>query len=128
MKKVIIFLLSTIIVLGGIYFAGSGFIVRNDVYLTDFSVSEDGSEMTLYVGVTGSAGYIRTFKDVSSEKEIADLKFYSAFGGVNGSISKKDSFQIVLSEKTKEIRFYSENSFYPVLIKNEVSGEWEKVK
>lgn len=34
-----------------------------DVVLVDYSVSEDGTEITLDVGIPTSIGYIRGFKD-----------------------------------------------------------------
>ena len=35
---------------------------RDDVMIEDFSVSADGSEMTLKAGIAGSAGYLRKAK------------------------------------------------------------------
>ncbi len=123
-KKVLTMILAVIVMLGGVYFIGSGFTVRNDVVLYDFDVSEDGSSVTLNVGVSSSAGYIRDLKDISDEEEKIVLKFYSAFGGINGKIGSKNSFGISVTEESKEIYFADEL----LLKKNEITGQWERVK
>ena len=66
MKKkkilVIVIVVITILVLG--LFLGTGG-ERTDVYLKDFEVSSDGKKMTLEVGVSSSAGYVRKIKQTS---------------------------------------------------------------
>ncbi len=52
-------------VLVGVYFIGSGFNVREDVVLIDYAAPPDESEMTITVGAASSAGYTRTYKNVS---------------------------------------------------------------
>ena len=121
MKKAMIIILVAILIVG-VYFTGTGFSVRNDVVIYDFTVSEDGSYVTLNVGVSSSAGYIRAVKNISDEEEKADLQFYSAFGGINGKIGSKKSFQIPLTEKVKEI--YTGGQL--VLFKNEETEKWER--
>lgn len=71
-------------VLGGVYFIGSGFNVREDVVLIDYAAPPDENEMTITVGVASSAGYTRTYKNASDNPKVIKLQFYSAFGGVNG--------------------------------------------
>ena len=61
MKKKIIMLISIIILLIASFLIGTGFRKRTDVVLGDFAVSEDGSKITLHVGVASSMGYIRNF-------------------------------------------------------------------
>lgn len=125
MKKFVIIILTAVILLSGIYFIGSGLTVRSDAVLYDFTVSEDGSKMTINVGVSGSVGYIRSTKDVSDEDGKIKLKFYSAFGGINGSIGSRNSFDIYLAEESKEIYFCRGEQTELILFKNE-SGQWEK--
>lgn len=122
MKKVLIVILVAVVLLSGVYFIGSGFTVRNDVVLYDFTVSEDGSYITVNVGVSGSAGYIRAVKNISVEEEKINLKFYSAFGGINGSIGSRNSFDIYLTKEIKKIYIADEL----VLLKNEIAGQWER--
>ena len=60
-KKFIIILLGLIVmVIMGLFLATGR--ARTDVYLGDFELSKDGKTMTLKVGVSSSAGYIRKMK------------------------------------------------------------------
>ena len=63
MKKRIIAVIVILAVLVALFFIGTGFQKRMDVVLVDYSVSEDGTEITLDVGIPTSTGYIRGFKD-----------------------------------------------------------------
>lgn len=47
-----------------------------DVVLVDYSVSEDGTEITLDVGIPTSTGYIRGFKDNGSGVNHIILHFF----------------------------------------------------
>ena len=59
MKKRIIAVIVILAVLVALFFIGTGFQKRMDVVLVDYSVSEDGTEITLDVGIPTSIGYIR---------------------------------------------------------------------
>ena len=84
--------------------------------------------MTIAVGVASSAGYTRAVKNVSDNPEIMQLQFYSAFGGINGSIGENHRFVIEITPECKEIYFYRGKEFKLTLYKNETTGEWELVK
>lgn len=45
------------------FFVGSGFQKRTDVALYDYSLSENGKELTFFAHVSSSMGYIRGFAD-----------------------------------------------------------------
>ena len=66
MKKRIIAVIVILAVLVALFFIGTGFQKRMDVVLVDYSVSEDGTEITLDVGIPTSTGYIRGFKTTLS--------------------------------------------------------------
>ena len=51
MKKRIIAVIVILAVLVALFFIGTGFQKRMDVVLVDYSVSEDGTEITLDVGI-----------------------------------------------------------------------------
>ena len=89
MKKKIIVLITIIILLIVSFLIGTGFQKRTDVILGDFAVSEDGSKITLHVGVASSMGYIRNFKDKGGGVKPHYLTFYSTFGGLNSSLGSK---------------------------------------
>ena len=85
-KKWIPILLAFLIgVFAGVLFVLPGFQRRTDVYLQDFSVSEDGSAVTVQTFTTGSMGYIRAME----AKQIGDeihCSFYRCLGGLNSSL------------------------------------------
>lgn len=124
MKKCLLSLLVVLALLYGLYFFGSGFTLRNDVHLVDFAAPAHGEDITIHVGISSSAGYTRTWKNVSDDPTVMDLEFYSAFGGINGSIAADDRFAIPLHEDCGEIRFLSFGDFRTVLVKDPVSGQW----
>jgi len=123
-KKKFIYIVIFIILVALVWIIGSGFIKRTDVYLSDYSVSKDGSEITLQVGVAGSMGYIRDFLNDTNETEIMEMQFYSTFGGFNSSIGAKNEFVILLNPECREIYFYHNDGFDLVLQKNQDTGEW----
>ena len=71
MKKFLpIFLALLISAALGILFVLPGFQKRTDVYLQDFSVSGDGSAVTIETFLTGSMGYIRAMEAKQMGDEI----------------------------------------------------------
>ena len=82
MKKKIIVVIAIICILLAGFLVGTGFQKRTDVVLFDYSVSEDGTTITLNVGVPTSVGYIRGFKDNGGGVKPHYLTFYSTFGGI----------------------------------------------
>lgn len=124
MKKKIIIISVLAILVAVAWIIGSGFIKRADVSLVDYSVSENGSEITLQVSVASSMGYVRGFLNNSKEVEVMEMEFYSAFGGLNGSIGAKNEFVTLLNPDCHEIYFYHNDGFDLVLQKNQDTGEW----
>lgn len=106
-----------------------GFTVQPSAYITDdFSVSEDGSEITFRVGVGASMGYIRTYRDEGGGNEPHYLKFYSAWGGFNSSLGAKSEFTLPLSPDDTEIHVYHGDAGYDLALqKDPASGEWYRV-
>lgn len=125
MKKKIIVSIAIIILLIASFLIGTGFLKRTDVVLGDFTISEDGSEITLNVGVASSMGYIRNFKDKGGGVKPHYLTFYSTFGGLNSSFGSKNTFTLELIPDDTEIYFNRAAGGYElVLVKNEETGEW----
>ena len=124
MKKKIITILVFVVLVAMAWIIGSGFIKRSDVYLVDYSLSKDGTEITLQVGLAGSMGYIRDFLNDTNETEFMEMQFYSAFGGFNSSIGAKNEFVILLNPECREIYFYHNDGFDLVLWKKQDTGEW----
>ena len=104
MKKYMSILAVLIIIAAGTLFVSSGFNKRTDVYLTGFSVSEDGSAITIKTSLSGSMGYIRDVK-IKKVDDAIYCSFYSSFGGLNSNIGAKNSFEIELNDSTVKIYF-----------------------
>ncbi len=126
MKKTFIIILAFAILVSVVWVIGSGFNKRTDVFLSDYSVSEDGNEITLQVGVLSSMGYVRGFLNDTNKTEVMEMQFYSTFGGLNSSIGAKGEFVIILNPECREIYFYHNDGFDLVLQKNHATGEWER--
>ncbi len=128
MKKKLSIIVVVLLLLYGGYYFGLGFSPRTDVVVVDFKVSEQQDQMTIYTSIASSAGYTRSVKNVSDDPEKMELKFYSAFGGINGSIGAKDEFDLPLSPECKEIYVLLYDDYRLTLAKNPTTGEWERIK
>ena len=127
MKKILIGLIVLLLLLFAVYFIGTGFVIRHDVILSGFSLSEDGAKITLSVGVTSSAGYVRSYRDVGGGVKPHMLEFYSAFGGINGAIGATDTVVLPLDSGDTQIFFSRPGKGYQlVLEKNPETGAWQK--
>jgi len=98
---------------------------RDDVMIEDFSVSADGSEMTLKAGIAGSAGYLRKAKvRYDDEYKTVLVDFYSTFG-INNPVGAEDTFVIPLKPDSENILFNRGNDYYAALAKD-ADGQWYK--
>ena len=98
---------------------------RDDVMIEDFSVSADGSEMTLKAGIAGSAGYLRKAKvRYDDEHKTVLVDFYSTFG-INNPVGAEDTFVIPLKPDSENILFNRGNNYYAALAKD-ADGRWYK--
>lgn len=98
---------------------------RDDVIIEDFSVSADGSEMTLKAGIAGSAGYLRKVKvRYDDEHKIVLVDFYSTFG-INNPVGAEDTFVIPLKPDSENILFNRGDNYYATFAKGE-DGQWYK--
>lgn len=126
-KLILISVIAVIVILTASFFVGTGFIERTDVILTDYSVSEDGTQITLNASVSSSMGYIRGFKNNGGGVKPHYLTFYSTFGGLNSKFGAKNEFVLEVNEDDSEIYFNRAGGGYElVLQKNTETGEWEK--
>lgn len=124
MKKRIIILatLIGIVVIG--FFVGSGFSKRADVVLLRYSVSEDGTFITLETFLASSMGYIRDIKTEQHDNGVY-CSFYSTFGWLNSSIGARNVFNIEVDDFCTEIYFDrvgEKNEL--VLKKDETTNMW----
>ena len=124
-KTLIIVSIIVIAVIGVGLFLASGR-ARTDVYLKDFEVSADGKTITLKVGVSSSAGYVRKMKRTSGSMNYY-FTFYSTFG-FNSKLGAKDTFTINIDDNVEEIYFYSGDGGYRKVLEKNDLGEWMIVK
>lgn len=123
----------TLITLGAVlaavllYMLLTGLSVRTDVFIGEYSVLPSGGVMTVRAGVMGSMGYIRSCKDVSGDPQRVELRFYSAFGGLNSSLGAQNAYLISLAPECTEIYVERPGGMKLVLQKNEETGQWERV-
>ena len=96
---------------------------RDDVMIEDFSVSADGSEMTVHAGVFSRAGYLRKI-NVSYDDHAVLVDFYSTFG-INNPVGAEDTFVIPLKPDSENILFNRGNDYYAAFAKGE-DGQWYK--
>lgn len=95
--------------------------VMDSVYIENFSLSPDGQTMTIRVAVGVSVGYTRSVT-VTQEGNAVRLTFHPAYGGINGKIGAKNTFEIPL--KPYQDQIYISPSGHG-LIRNE-QGQWER--
>ena len=125
MKKKIFLTIAVIVVLMLLMFICTGFRKRTDVVLFDYSVSEDGSTISLEIQVASSMGYIRGFKDKGGGVKPHYLTFYSTFGGLNSSFGSINEIELELSRDNTEIYFNRPGGGYElVLMKDIATDEW----
>ena len=124
-KKFIIILLGLIVmVIMGLFLATGR--ARTDVYLGDFELSKDGKTMTLKVGVSSSAGYIRKMKRSSGSTNYY-YTFYSTFG-FNSKLGAKDTFIIDIDNNVDEIYFYTGGKDYKKVLEKDDENNWIMVR
>ena len=125
MKKKIFLTIAVIVVLMLLMFICTGFRKRTDVVLFDYSVSEDGSAISLEIQVSSSMGYIRGFKDKGGGVKPHYLTFYSTFGGLNSSFESINEIELELSQDDTEIYFNRPGGGYELVLQKDIAAnEW----
>lgn len=128
MKKKATIVLTIIAALFLIYFVGTGFLKAASACILDYSISEDGRNITIHVGVPASMGYIRKAAVHQQSGGKLYIDCYSAFGGLNGSIGAKSSFTLPLEEDTAVIALYQGADCYREVLRRDTDGVWQRVK
>ena len=124
-KKYVAIIGILIITLMGLYVIGSGFRKMSQVYISDYEVSKDGTQMTIRVGVPKSIGYTRKISTIQKTDGTLCLDVYAAFGGINGSIGAKSEFIVPLKDETSVIAIYRSKDYYDPVIRKSENGEWQ---
>ena len=127
MKKTIIFssLILFCILLLSCVTIGSGFTKNENVFLTDFKITDDNKNVIMNVEISNSIGNVRDYKDIGGGVKPHYLIFYNAYGGINGKIKAKNQFILPISENDSEIYFYhGDGSYSLVLYKDKLTNQW----
>lgn len=122
--RIAIIALAVMIALTAIYLVAPGFNKMGNVFIVDYSVSEDGSEMTITVGVATSIGYVRKVSEHQQQGGKLYLDCYAAFGGINGSWGAKNEYTLQLDEDTEMIAIYRSPNCYDPVLKKDENGIW----
>ena len=117
--------LAAIILLLGIYAVGFGFTKITSVYVSDYIVSEDGTEMDIRIFVGSSVGFVRRVAARQEPDGRIYLDCYSAFGGINGSLGAKSEFVIGLPADADTI-LINRNDGYDVILVKDAGGVWQR--
>ncbi len=128
MKKVTIIFI-TLMFLFAAYYTCTGFVKREDVYLTDFTVHNDGDgeRIKLQCAVPTSVGYLRKMEVDGGGVKSLYLSFYSTFGGINSSIGSQEYFILDVMDYDNEIYFSRPGGGYElVLERDSETGEWQR--
>ena len=110
------------------YVVGSGFWKNGSVYVEDYSVSADGREITLDIGMTAAVGYIRKMEISQQMGGKLYIDCYAAFGGINGRIGAKNSFTLPLDEETEMIGIYRNENCYEEILHKDEDGTWRRTQ
>lgn len=126
MKKT--FLITSIIIIVlfiGLLLFGTGG-KMGSIFLDDYSIADDGNQMTLKVDVASSIGYVRTLKERQQGNK-KYITFYSTYG-LNSKIGANNEFQIDLDPEIDEIYFYRGEEGYVLLLqKRKDTNTWQQV-
>ena len=126
MKKKLVTVAIAAMVIFLIYFFGTGFLKNGSVYIDDYAVSEDGSTITLDIGVAASAGYIRDVTVHQQEGGKLYLDCYAAFGGFNGSLGAKRRFTLPIEKDTAIIGIFRSANCYEEVLYKDADGHWKR--
>jgi len=105
----------------------SGSFARTDVFMADYTYMES-NVITLRVGLAGSMGYVRSWRNVSDDPAVMQLQFYSAYGGFNSKLGARNVFLLQPAEECTEICIHCSDGAYPILRKDALTGQWLPAK
>ena len=103
-KRILISSVALVMFIAIVLFIGTGFRKRADVYLYDYSVSENNTVITMNTCLASSMGYTRDYIN-KQDGDNQYIDFYCTFGGLNSSIGAKNKFEIEVSPNCDGIYF-----------------------
>jgi hypothetical protein len=126
--KIVSGVLAVALLLTAAYLLLPGFEKAGNVYISDYTVSDDGGTMTIKVGIATSMGYIRDMQVHQQHGGKLYLDFYYAFGGLNGDWGAKSEFVVSLNADTKSIAVYRNADCYQTILQKDENGRWQRLE
>lgn len=93
-----------------------------DAYIAGYSVSEDGTDITLDMDTVSSAMYVHK---VTVHQQESGKLYLNCYYTVKESDT---SFTIELDEDTETIALYRGENAYEVMLEKDSEGSWQRVK
>lgn len=115
MKNKLLILTGLVLCLSMLLFIRTGFKRHTDIALKDYSISDNGSSMTLNVELTGSIGYLRDCK-VTKYADSLYVTFYSTFGWLNSSLGSHNIFDVKVNKEYKKVYIYKGKGAYNLVL------------
>ncbi len=116
-------LLISVVLLLAAYLVLPGFLPLSAIFVEDYSVSDDGSAITLTVANASSMGFVRTLH-AKEDSGTLNLTPIAAFGSINGRILACNTFTFPLSEDTTIIAFYRGKDCFETTLLQDETGAW----
>ncbi len=119
MKKIVIALVIIIVlmvVFMGLHHWFNGYTTLSTFYLEDYTVSEDGSEITMKIGNFSSMGFARDIKAVQKGEGLY-VKVYMPYGPPGSNWNAKDTFTLKVEGDCSEIYFWRGKGEYEMVLK-----------
>lgn len=109
-------------VLAGVLFVLPGFQKRTDVFLQNFSVSGDGSVITVETFSLDSSTRAMEAKQIGEELHCS---FYRTFGWLNSSFGAKNRFEIQVDDSAGRVYFDRGTSSNQLVLERDAgTGVW----
>ena len=116
-----------ILVLVIIYMIMAGCSKVSDAFIGEYTVTEDGKEMTVRIGVAGSFGGVSSMKAKKEADGIMYLDCYSAYNGFNGKLGEEGCYTFPLDEDITTIVLYRSGNKYEIILEKNSDGTWERI-
>lgn len=126
-KKMVIGIIVAVVLCGG-YFIGSGFLRNGSVYMDGYSVSGDGREITLDIGVAASRGYIRKWRYPNRWVESFILTATLPLGASMQGLAQRAALRCPLDADTTIIGIYRNTNCYEEILHKDADGNWQRTK
>ena len=122
MKKTYIIGIAILVLCAAMVYFMADFNPCPDAYIAGYSVSDDGTEITLDMATVSSAMYVHK---VTVHQQEGGKLYLNCYYTVKESDT---SFTIELEEDTETIALYRAKNTYQVMLEKDNEGNWQRVK